>query len=330
MRAFAYCDGEQIQIESFLTVAVLALLALALIDLGKSPASCSATCQSSDAGPLFKAIKKLLRGIWNRGWQSIGLTAALTRIFSTRPNLEGQKSRLITALQQIVCAIRTVMKDDIVKEGYACIGQYPLNFRTVMGRCTTQISLEEFTKMQDALPHFSDLFAKQGRLTEADMDAKAILSVNDAATRKVPKDQRVLHQERAILLTAADSIAKYRNYQREREMAPVLALERAAEKQRIRLEKEAKAEAAKAMQEAKRVAKAAEKARFDSLTAEEKKAEVAAKRRQQRASKARTDIIIAEVDKENGENFAEIPFEDFDDDLRLLAFDFETSECAFN
>ena len=166
MRAFCYCDGEQIQIETFLEDDILDELAQALIDLGKSPASCSATCQSSDASPLFKAIKKLLRGIFSKLWESTGLQYALSRIFSTRPNLEGQKSRLISAFQQIICAIRTVMKDEIVKKGYACIGQYPLCFKTIMSKCTTTtIPENEFQKMEEALPALSEYFSQHGTST---------------------------------------------------------------------------------------------------------------------------------------------------------------------
>jgi hypothetical protein len=61
-RALCYCDAEQIQIETFLEDHILECLANPLIDLGKSPASCSATCQSFDAISFFIANKKITQG----------------------------------------------------------------------------------------------------------------------------------------------------------------------------------------------------------------------------------------------------------------------------
>ena len=61
-RALCYCDAEQIQIETFLEGDILECLANPLVDLGKSPVSCSATCQSFDAIPFFIANKKITQG----------------------------------------------------------------------------------------------------------------------------------------------------------------------------------------------------------------------------------------------------------------------------
>jgi hypothetical protein len=105
------------------------------------------------------------------------LAAELSRIFSTPSNLEGQKSRLILALQQIICAIRTVMKDEIIKEGYACIGQSLFCFKTIMSKCTTTIP--------DALPALSVYFSQEV------LDRHNFMSINDQTLRNRPKDQRI-------------------------------------------------------------------------------------------------------------------------------------------
>ena len=57
-RAFVTCDGEAKQIEVFQCQDMLSLLASAKIDFGKTPASCSGACQSSDVSPLFQGCKK--------------------------------------------------------------------------------------------------------------------------------------------------------------------------------------------------------------------------------------------------------------------------------
>ena len=63
--------------------------------------------------------------------------------------------------------------------------------------------------MKVALPSLSEYFSQHGRLTEEFMDQLGIMSINNQASRELLKDQRVLHQERAILLTTKDSIEKY-------------------------------------------------------------------------------------------------------------------------
>jgi hypothetical protein len=63
-------------------------------------------------------------------------------------------------------------------------------------------------KMKAALPSLSEYFSQHGRLTEEFMDQLGIMSIKNQALRQLPKDKRVLHQERAILLIANDSIEK--------------------------------------------------------------------------------------------------------------------------
>jgi hypothetical protein len=152
------------------------------------------------------------------------------------------------------------------------------------------------------------------------MDAKGIMSINDTATRQLAKDQRVLHQERAILLTADDSIAKFRNYQREREMAPILAQQRAADRQRAREERETKAAETKRAQETKAIeiaarkeAKAVEKRRWDALSPEDQRAETAAKRRRTRELKAAVNAPAIPAEKENEAPLAQLEVDEQND-----------------
>ena len=63
MRAFVTCDGEAKQIEVFQETEMIDLINATLVDLGKTPASCSAVYQSSDVSPLFKAAKKRLASL---------------------------------------------------------------------------------------------------------------------------------------------------------------------------------------------------------------------------------------------------------------------------
>ena len=328
MRAFAYCDGEQIQIEAFINDMTSANLARALIDLGKSPASCSATCQSSDAGKFFKAMKKLLAGIVSRTWQNDSLKQALQVILSERPSLDTQKARLIDGFQKIICAMRCVMKDETIKEGYSCIGQWPFNFRIIMSKCTRTIPNEDMENMVAKLPIMRAYFSEHGRLSEAFMDDHHIMSVNDESKRQLPKDQRILSHERAILLTAEDSISKYRQNEYYKAFAEEAARERADERERVKaIQDEAKRTRDNerrvkiAQRDAAKAAKMVEKRRFDALSSEEQRAERAEKRRRIQVAKSAAALTIPQ---DNQENIAIANFDDgveisdlFDDDLFL-------------
>jgi hypothetical protein len=149
------------------------------------------------------------------------------------------------------------------------------------------------------------------------MDAKGIMSINDTATRQKAKDERVIHQQRALLLTSDDSIARYREYQREKEMAPILRAVREHDRQRARDERDARAAEAKVAQNiraaeaaSKREAKEAEKRRWDALSREDQKAETAAKRRRTREAKAASAVAAVAIQQENEAPNAQLSFDD--------------------
>jgi hypothetical protein len=54
-----------------------------------------------------------------------------------------------------------------------------------------------------------------GIVTEQDMDEAGIMNID--SDLKTPKDQRVLHQQRAVLMNSAECIAKYKLYRTEKE-----------------------------------------------------------------------------------------------------------------
>lgn len=55
-----------------------------------------------------------------------------------------------------------------------------------------------------------------GALTEAQMDEAGIPSLSHLQRRKVPKDARVLHQQRAVVLNSPQCIAEYRAYKQRK------------------------------------------------------------------------------------------------------------------
>jgi hypothetical protein len=113
-----------------------------------------------------------------------------------------------------------------------------------------------------------------GILTEGQMDTAGILSVNDEATNGRPKDDRPLHQQRAVIMNGADCIAQYRNYVNCRDAEPARKAAAAELREAARIVRERAAEEVRG----RKGAKEAEKARRALLTPAELKEENRLKR----------------------------------------------------
>jgi hypothetical protein len=98
MRAFVTCDGEAQQIAVFQMVTMLALFVAALIDFGKSPASCSAIAQSSDDSNFFKATKCVLKGVMDYG--NASLEKKMREYLQTRLKLTGEQPHEVCVCNQ--------------------------------------------------------------------------------------------------------------------------------------------------------------------------------------------------------------------------------------
>ena len=281
MRAFVICDGEPSQIQVFQERFVLDAMKETLIDFGKSPASCSAITQSSDDSDFFKASKKKLVRIRETDYISAGLNTRLQNILSRRVDADGQqrvtsakKGLICNALQQVLYSIKHVLTPEIVKQGYKHIGQYPVSFRTTIGRCTRQVTARDMDVMERQLPAIVEIFRTTGKVTEAQMDAAGIFSVNSESTNSKPKDERAMHQQRSVIMNSDDCIAQYRAHVEHRAAEPArraLALE---QREAAKLVRERKAEEVRARKELKDI----EKQRRANLTREEVRAEAKAKR----------------------------------------------------
>ena len=126
--------------------------------------------------------------------------------------------------------------------------------------------------MTESLELAAGKFRLKGKLTEAKMDELEIPSIADSQRNKKPEDQRLLHQQCAVIMNSVDCVAKYKNHYVSKEIE-------AAQKLIAKQEKDA-------ARDATREAKQAEKDRFANLSKEEKTAERKAKRAANAAAKA--------------------------------------------
>jgi len=290
MRAFITCDGEAKQIEVFQEEDVIQLFKDALIDFGKTPASCSAICQSSDASPFFKAAKKRLKFVCSDennakvDWKKTPIGMDLKEVLAHHPNIsDAMQSKIIEGLQLITVTILDTLNPSVIKKGYELIGQYPINFNKAMKWCTKQMSIAEMQTMEERMGDMVAMFRTKGCVTETDMDELGIINVNPP--NSVAKHNRALHQQRAVIMNSEDCIAKFKVYKTQKELEKEQKEARKAVAAAKKIEVEArKAVAAekKAANALKRQENAERKARYDAMTKEERQAENR-RRREERA-----------------------------------------------
>jgi hypothetical protein len=98
-----------------------------------------------------------------------------------------KKTLIYNALQQVVYSIKHVLTPKIVKTGYKRIGQFPVSFKTTIGRCTRQVSARDMDIMERALPDMVEIFRTTGKVNEAQMDAAGIFCVNGESSNILRK-----------------------------------------------------------------------------------------------------------------------------------------------
>ena len=137
-------------------------------------------------------------------------------------------------------------------------------------------------------PDTRNAWLNDGEMTEQWMDDHDIIDLEVDDVRTAPKDQRVLHQQRSVIMNKEQCITQHRNYvNRQLEI----------EQQRLtRLQQQQENAEARELQRNQRLA---ERARWNALTIEERNAESAAKRR---ATRIRNQQMQQQVLQQNNEN----------------------------
>lgn len=134
MRAFVTCDGEPGQIEVFQEPELLEAFKAALIDFGKTPASCSGICQASDVSNFFKASKKRVKTLYSDNFVDAEVEEDIMAML-TEMNFSSEKKRLVCdALQLVARAVQDTLTRSCVQHGYERCGQYPVNFDKAMAK----------------------------------------------------------------------------------------------------------------------------------------------------------------------------------------------------
>ena len=215
-RAFASCDSEAMFLDEIFSVETRELLRQSNIDLGKIPASCSGILQPSDVSPLFKAAKTKLRSMLVKhliAENPIVESHIMTAIDQLQQELKitvgsEHKKKIAHGAISVAHAVQEVLRPRLIEDGF----QYPLNFENLMRQSYATLTPDLLETMRAAQDGDVDFFLQHGQLTEEQMTRSGI-PVFDAE-RGVPRDQSVLHHQRAVLLThdaTRDRRAEYIN-----------------------------------------------------------------------------------------------------------------------
>jgi hypothetical protein len=214
--AFVSSDGEPIQIKTFAQKHNVDLLNAANIFEAKHCASFSAMANALNAGSYFRSTKAKMKA------------PPAPRVEMHTKELEERlsqqlaeecdhlhlpiRNKVVKAVCRVVYACHSVFKVDSIIDSFDKTGQYSpeskgMNFDKKMKCCTSSIPSAHLEKMKTALPRLAAIFRVKGFLSEEDMDIEGIPKVED--TRKVPEEQRVLHQNRAIVLNTEANLARF-------------------------------------------------------------------------------------------------------------------------
>ncbi len=208
-----------------------------------------------------------------------------------------QRDKIVEAIQKVVWVLKNYTKPQTVSDGYRNCGQWPLSYDMAMGKCPTyrKLTKKQEDIMKNAVGEMVEIYRERGIVTEEEMDNLHIPQVV-GTDRTIPKDQRVLYQQRAVLMSGDECIRQYKariqrildeknmKEQKKQEAAERAeqkkqeAAEKAAERVRVMAEKAAKRDRLKAENAAK---KEAEQLQMQRRREEEqaKKAEAAAQRK---------------------------------------------------
>lgn len=241
--AFVTCDGEARQLEAFMEDDIRTLLDTENIILAKIPASCSGISQPSDVSDFFKASKKRLeylpRSLRDNSVvkarpnmtveeedeleQQIGeypdadIVEQLDQILKETSFTSDKKGKIIDALQRIAWVIRTTLTLDMVRQGYQRVGWVPKpSLRKAMGKCTKALSTEEYNNLEEHWQELASCYIQKGELTETDMDKVGIVGGTTGRNKK-PKNDRPLHQQRAVMINHPFCVTKYLEYKARKE-----------------------------------------------------------------------------------------------------------------
>ena len=178
---------------------------------------------------------------------------------------------------RVLTAYRDVLRPHLIMDSFLKVGQLPDNndfFESKFSSCKINIPLQVYNHLKLKFPECVQEFLDHGKLSESFMDEIDVPKDNESSDRRtVPKDQRVLYQQRTCILNHVEVKAFYDAYEQKKIDAPLLRAEKQNQKKAEIDEKKRIAAVKKAAcDEKKRIAaeKKAENDKLKRIAADEK------------------------------------------------------------
>jgi hypothetical protein len=224
-------DGEAVQIAPLDDSKVLEKLNSLSIDIGKGPASCSGICGNAlDCSNVFKGIKTRLRNTnapditepADDEMELIVSNALRDAIKQSKPLWRKKAAR---AMMHVIYNEANSLKPSTIQDGFRRIGMIPLEgsneplWKTTLRCCPNfkDISSETIKRLEENWDSLVEKMGDSGQLTEADLDAANIPRPSQVTKSNMEKDEKVQHQQRAILLTAQSSVSRRREWRAKKD-----------------------------------------------------------------------------------------------------------------
>ena len=122
-------------------------------------------------------------------------------------DLSNSKTKIIYGCWIVQKTLQSELRREFIERGFKDCGHDSANFETMMARCYKELTAEEHQNMKLHEDEDCKFFKIHGQLTEEKMDISGIPTI-DQGTVSTPRDQRVLQNQRATLLTHPSTIAR--------------------------------------------------------------------------------------------------------------------------
>lgn len=145
-------------------------------------------------------------------YENMHVDTQLQQILSLTSFSIDKKAKLRDALQRIAWTIRETRTSTMVIDGYRRVGWTPIpSLAAAMSLCTASLSVTEMSTLEAEWDHMAAIYRQKGVLTEEDMSMANIVSL-DLTRGSKPKDERAIHQQRAVVVNSPRCVQFYREY----------------------------------------------------------------------------------------------------------------------
>ena len=223
--AFFSLDGEEIQIRNVMNR--IDFFNEISVIVAKRAASLSHFGNALDAGNIHKATKTRQKNMSDKeahhGKDGV-IAAIMGYLRAELPQLTKAKCKHIAeACVRVASAFQFTLSPTMILHSFEkCAQRLPstLDAKLALYPKISEVGSTEIESMRKVFPSHVEVVRATGKITEAmmDMAGKPASFTNDR--RKVPKDERVLHQQRSCILNGAEVVEQYRaNLKRKEELA---------------------------------------------------------------------------------------------------------------